>query len=92
MKVTKHEWHSVDSQWTFEITEEFLAEVYPDLTEDEIKIKMLSLYTQLIPVEEIFIDAYNENVDIDWEHDYDDWWTHRKGGYDVTYEIEEEDE
>ena len=92
MKVTKHEWHQVDSQYTFELDENFLAEVYPDLTEDEIKIKMLRLLTQLDPIDDVFIDAYSECVDVDWDHTYDDWWTDRKGGYDVTYEIEEEDE
>ena len=25
-------------------------------------------------------------VDIDWDHEYDDWWTDRKGGYDITYD------
>ena len=93
MKVMKHEWHQVDSQYTFEITEDFLAEVYPDLSTDEIKIKMLSLYSGLITVDEIFHDAWDEGVDVDWDSHYDDWWTSRKGGYDVTYEvINEEDE
>lgn len=91
MKIMKHEWHQVDSQWSFEITEDFLAEVYPDMTEDEIKLKMLSLLTEVTSVDEVVNDAYNEDVEIDWEHEYDDWWTHRKGGYDVTYEIEETD-
>ena len=88
MKVTKHEWHQVDSQYTFELDENFLAEVYPDLTEDEIKIKMLRLLTKLDPIEDVMNDAWDAEVEIDWDHDYDDWWTSRKGGYDVTYEIE----
>jgi hypothetical protein len=33
-------------------------------------------------------DAYTNDVTIDWDWlDEDDWWTDRKGGYDVTYEI-----
>ena len=34
-------------------------------------------------------DAHENNVDLDWDWlDEDDWWTDRKGGYDVTYEVE----
>jgi hypothetical protein len=39
-----------------------------------------------------FIEHAEENnvyLDFDWM-DEDDWWTDRKGGYDVTYEIYEE--
>jgi hypothetical protein len=25
-----------------------------------------------------------------WDRQYDDWWTDRKGGYDVTYELGDE--
>jgi hypothetical protein len=36
-------------------------------------------------------DAWTNSVDIDWDWlDEDDWWTDRKGGYDVTYEFEKE--
>jgi hypothetical protein len=33
-------------------------------------------------------DAWNEgvNLDFDWL-DEDDWWTDRKGGYEVTYAL-----
>ena len=96
MKVMKHEWHQVDCRYTFEITEDFLAEVYPDLTEVQIKTKMMELYSGLTTPDEIFDDAWDAEIDVDWDHDYDDWWTSRKGGYDVTYDIiegqeEEED-
>ena len=35
----------------------------------------------------IMQDAADNNVDIEWDRDYDDWWTDRKGGYEVTYEV-----
>ena len=92
MKVMKHEWHSVDSQWTFEITEDFIGEVYPELEEDEIKQKMSDLSSGELSVSEIMDDAWNANVDIDWDHKYDDWWTSREGGYAVTYDLIEGDE
>ena len=34
--IEKHEWHQVDSQYTFEMTEEVLSEIYPDLDVGEI--------------------------------------------------------
>ena len=41
-------------------------------------------------VEEILDAAWDNGVDIDWDWlDEDDWWTDRKGGYEVTYKIEE---
>jgi len=36
-------------------------------------------------------DAWTNDIDLDWDWlDEDDWWTDRKGGYDVTYEVEKE--
>jgi hypothetical protein len=32
----------------------------------------------------------DNDVDIDWEFQYDDCWTDRKGGYEVTYELGDE--
>jgi len=38
------------------------------------------------------LDDANENdVDIEWEFQYDDCWTDRKGGYEVTYEYGDTD-
>ena len=88
--IVKHEWHQVDVQYAIEIDEEMLAEIYPDLDEDEIAEKLQQIEDGEIDVEEIVDDAYNEGVDIDWEHQYDDNWTMRKGGYDVTYELGDE--
>ena len=38
-----------------------------------------------------FVEPESFDVDIDWDHQYDDWWTSRKGGYEVTYEYGDED-
>ena len=35
--IVKHEWHSVDSQFAYELTEDDLSEIYPDLKKKEIK-------------------------------------------------------
>lgn len=89
--LVKHEWHQVDSQFAYELTEEILAEIYPDLDDVEIAEKMRQIEEGDISVEEIIDDAYNEGVEIEWDRQYDDWWTDRKGGYEVTYELGDED-
>ncbi len=34
-------------------------------------------------------NGWEEGVDLDWDWlDEDDWWTDRKGGYEVTYEVQ----
>jgi hypothetical protein len=88
--IVKHEWHQVDSQFAFELTEELLAEIYPDLDEDEIAEKLIQIETGQIEVEEIVNDADDADVHIEWDRQHDDWWTERKGGYDLTYELGDE--
>ena len=88
--LVKHEWHQVDCQYAIEIDEDILAEIYPDLDEDEISQKLQELADGEIDIEDIVNDAYENDVDLDWEHQYDDNWTMRKGGYDVTYELGDE--
>jgi hypothetical protein len=86
--VVKSEWHQVEKRYGADIDDLFLAEVYPDKDEDEIQEMLQGLEDGTIDIDEIIEDAYNESVDIDWDWlDEDDWWTDRKGGYDVTYEV-----
>jgi len=90
--IVKHEWHQVDSQFLAEIDEDMLSEIYPDLDEDEIAQLLANLESGEADIEDIIRDASDNNVDIDWDRDYDDWWTERKGGYEVTYEVREDNE
>jgi len=85
--IVKHEWHSHDRQYAIELDESLLSEIYPDLDEDEIAEKLKQIEEGEIDYEEVLNDAYDNNVDIEWEFQYDDCWTDRKGGYDVTYEL-----
>ena len=89
--LVKHEWHSVDSQFTLELDEDILSEIYPDLDEDEIADKLQAIETGYIDIEEIVNDAWENDVELEWDRQYDDWWTDRKGGYEVTYELGDED-
>jgi hypothetical protein len=89
VQVVKSEWHQVEKRYSFEIDESILSEIYPDKDEDEIAELMLQLENGEVDLDEIIGDADNEGVDLDWEWmDEDDWWTDRKGGYEVTYSLE----
>ena len=87
MQVMKHEWHQVDAQYLAEIDEDLLSEIYPDLDEDEIAAKLAQLESGEITVDEVIEDAYEEGVEIQWDSHYEDWWTSRKGGYEITYDL-----
>ena len=43
-----------------------------------------------VSVDEVIEAAYDNDVDLEWDFQYDDCWTDRKGGYDVTYELGDE--
>ena len=87
VQVMKHEWHQVDSQFLVDIDADILSEIYPDLNKKEIKALLKEIEKGEADLDQIFQDAYDEGVDIEWDRDYDDWWTDRKGGYEVTYEL-----
>lgn len=91
VQVVKSEWHSVEKRYGFEIDEDVLNEIYPDATIEEIEQKLKDLVSGDLSIDELINDAWEEGVDIDWDYlDEDDWWTDRKGGYDVTYEVVDE--
>ena len=88
--IVKHEWHQVDEQYAFELTEEILSEIYPDTDQEEIAVLLNQIENGEVDVEEVMQDAWNNDVEIEWEHQYSDCWTSRKGGYDITYELGDE--
>jgi len=90
VQVVKSEWHQVEKRYAYDIDEAVLSEIYPQLDDAEIEQIMKNLVEGVTEVEDIINDAWEEGVDIDWEWlDEDDWWTDRKGGYEVTYAVEE---
>ena len=85
--VVKSEWHSVEKRYSVEIDEDILAEIYPEMDEDEISQLLKELESGDMSIDSVIEDAgWDVNIDWDWL-DEDDWWTDRKGGYDVTYEV-----
>jgi len=89
--LVKHEWHSHDRQYTYELDADTLSEIYPDMDEDEIANLLQQVENGEADIEEIINEAWNNDVELDWEFQYDDCWTDRKGGYEVTYELGDED-
>jgi hypothetical protein len=88
--IVKSEWHQVERRYAIDFDEVLLAEIYPDLDEDEIAEKLRQLEVGELDCEEVVNDSWSQDVDLDWDWlDEDDWWTDRKGGYDVTYKVEE---
>ena len=91
MRVIKSEWHQVEKRYAIDIDENTINEIYSDATVEEIEEVVRQLNEGELDVSTIIEDAYTNNVDLDWDWlDEDDWWTDRKGGYDVTYEVEKE--
>jgi len=85
--IVKHEWHQHDRQYAIELDEDLLSEIYPDLDEDKITSMLKQIEDGEIDFEDVINEAWENDVDIEWEFQYDDCWTDRKGGYDVTYEL-----
>ena len=92
MRIIKSEWHSVEKRYAVDIDENLINEIYEDATVEEVEEIVRQLKDGELDVSTIIEDAYNNDVDLDWEWlDEDDWWTDRKGGYDVTYEVDMND-
>ena len=91
MRVIKSEWHQVEKRYAIDIDENLINEIYEDATVEEVEEIVRQLKDGELEASTIIEDAWTNDVDLDWDWlDEDDWWTDRKGGYDVTYEIEKE--
>jgi hypothetical protein len=91
MRIIKSEWHQVEKRYAIDIDENVINEIYEDATVEEIEEIMRQLKEGELDVSTVIEDASSNDVDFDWDWlDEDDWWTDRKGGYDVTYEFEGE--
>jgi len=88
MRVIKSEWHQVEKRYAIDIDENLVNEIYQDATVEEVEEVIRQLQDGELEASSVIEDAWTNDVTIDWDWlDEDDWWTDRKGGYDVTYEI-----
>jgi hypothetical protein len=77
MKVIKKEYHTVISEFTYELDDDEIIEQFESLEN----------FKALLDEDDWdVIDFINQS---DYER-YDDWVSDRKGGYEVTYEVEDE--
>ena len=91
MRIIKSEWHSVEKRYAIDIDENLINEIYQDATVEEVEEIVRQLQEGELEASSVIEDAWTNDVTIDWDWlDEDDWWTDRKGGYDVTYEIDGE--
>jgi len=89
VQIIKSEWHQVEKRYGIEIDRDIFGEIYSDIEDEgEIDLMFLQFENGELDIEEIIQKAYDDSVDLDWDWlDEDDWWTDRKGGYEVTYEV-----
>ena len=89
--IIKSEWHQVEKRYKLEFTLDDVMAIY-DVDENEAQEIYNGIVAGEIDIDQFIEDAEANNIylDFDWM-DEDDWWTDRKGGYDVTYEVIEEE-
>jgi len=88
--VVKSEWHQVERRDGIDIDVDILQEIYPDYDEEQIQEILDGLESGEHDIDEIISDAFDNDVELDWQYlNQDDWWTDRKGGYEITYKVED---
>lgn len=83
------EHHQVNYHYKFVLNVDVIKGIY-GIDEDRALEILNGVISGEITVDRIMADASSASVDIDWEFDGEDNWTSRKGGYDVTYKINDE--
>ena len=85
IKATMSEWHQVQRKYALEIDVEHLYTLYgEEKTLEECQV----IFDKLADGDMLVEDLEDvSDMGLDWEYqDDDDWWTMRKGGFDVTYD------
>ena len=98
MQFSKTEWHQVASEFKYDIDDEFIIRDFGSVQRFK---EILSHQEQQFgsKIEPIGEEPTDEENDKFWEFvsgcDYereDDWWTDRKGGYEVTFSYDEDEQ
>ena len=92
VKLIQKEWHQVCVISEVVIGVDDLREIYPDSTDEELQDMLVRLKNEELEPDKVVADANDIDLTFDWEMVDEDWWTMHKGGYDVTYEVEEIEE
>ncbi len=97
MKVVKKEYHQVISSFEYDIPEEDIINTFGSVERfrEIVSHNSSSDDWDYEPTGEEPTDEESDKFyDFMCEYDYDredDWWTDRKGGYEVTYELGEDE-
>ncbi len=92
VQIVKSEWHQVEKRYSMEVNEDTVREIYPDMDDEEIAALMEEITEGDYDYQQLIEDSNDAKVYLDWDWmDEDDWWTDRKGGYDVTYEVQSDE-
>ena len=97
MLFSKTEWHQVSSEFKYDCPDDAIIETFGSV--DRFK-ELLSHQEQEFnskikphgekPTDEESDKLWDFIAELDYERE-DDWWTDRKGGYDVTYNYNEDE-
>ena len=91
MKFIKREEHQVTSIFTYDIPDEAIEETFGSIERFVELAKHFGNQFDDLPFWEEPTEEESERFhEVVGEQDfdrYDDWWTDRKGGYDISYEI-----
>lgn len=91
VQIVKSEWHQVEKRYSLEVTEEDIRNIYPDHDDEQIAQVMEEITNGDYDFQQLIDDSNDAEVYLDWDWmDEDDWWTDRKGGYEVTYEVQDD--
>ena len=91
VQIVKSEWHQVEKRYSLEVTEDDIRNIYPDHDDEEIAQLMEEIVNGDYDYQQLIEDSNDAKVYLDFEWmDEDDWWTDRKGGYEVTYEVQDD--
>ena len=99
MKFFKKEWHQVASEFSYDIADDEIIKSFGSVKRFKEIISHLSKenFSQLEPqgekpTEEEF-NKFDEFIaEFGWLDRHDDWWTDRKGNYEMTFKYEGEEE
>ena len=93
MQVKRIEYHQVHSHMTYDIDDDSIIEEFGSLDRFKTIIYAVEGVEPDEDEDEVTDEEMDKAMDFISEHDYDredDWFTDRKGGYDVEYEIVED--
>lgn len=96
MKFIKKEHHQVISSFSYDIPDDEVIDMFGSIERFKEIISHLNNDDWSTPIGEPPSEKEQDNfLDFIAEFDYDDrnddWWTDREGGYDLSYEIDEND-